>query len=165
MITEAVVTLQISRTSSKFTDLSLCIKADEEKILSISTAKTPQASAEDTTLPKIILETKRQLQEYLDGSRTTFDIPIDTNSGTEFQKKVWAALRDIPYGETRTYGEIAAAIGTPKGARAVGMGCNKNPILIITPCHRVIGASGALTGFACGLDIKKLLLEIETVVD
>lgn len=165
MITEAVVTLQISKTSSKFTDLSLCIKADEKKILSISTAKTPHPSADDSSLPKIILETKRQLQEYFDGTRTTFDIPIDTNSGTEFQRKVWAALRDIPYGETRTYGEIAAAIGTPKGARAVGMGCNKNPILIITPCHRVIGASGALTGFACGLDIKKLLLEIETTVD
>lgn len=165
MITEAVVTLQISKTSSKFTDLSLCIKADEKKILSISTTKNPQVFADDSSLPEIILETKRQLQEYLDGTRTTFDIPIDTNSGTEFQRKVWAALRNIPYGETRTYGEIAAAIGTPKGARAVGMGCNKNPILIITPCHRVIGASGALTGFACGLDIKKLLLEIETVVD
>lgn len=165
MITEAVVTLQISKTSSKFTDLSLCIKADEKKILSISTTKNPQVFADDSSLPEIILETKRQLQEYLNGTRTTFDILIDTNSGTEFQRKVWAALRDIPYGETRTYGEIAAAIGTPKGARAVGMGCNKNPILIITPCHRVIGASGALTGFACGLDIKKLLLEIETVVD
>lgn len=165
MITEAVVTLQISKTSSKFTDLSLCIKADEKKILSISTTKNPQVFADDSSLPEIILETKRQLQEYLNGTRTTFDILIDTNSGTEFQRKVWAALRNIPYGETRTYGEIAAAIGSPKVARAVGMGCNKNPILIITPCHRVIGASGALTGFACGLDIKKLLLEIETVVD
>lgn len=165
MITEAVVTLQISKTSSKFTDLSLCIKADEKKILSISTTKNPQVFADDSSLPEIILETKRQLQEYLNGTRTTFDILIDTNSGTEFQRKVWAALRNIPYGETRTYGEIAAAIGSPKGARAVGMGCNKNPILIITPCHRVIGASGALTGFACGLDIKKLLLEIETTVD
>lgn len=165
MITEAVVTLQISKTSSKFTDLSLCIKSDNEKIISISTTKNPQAFADDSSLPKIILETKRQLQEYLNGTRTSFDIPIDTDSGTKFQRKVWAALRDIPYGETRTYGEIAAAIGSPKGARAVGMGCNKNPILIITPCHRVIGASGALTGFACGLDIKKLLLEIETVVD
>ena len=81
--------------------------------------------------------------------------------GTMFQKAVWAALRAIPYGETRSYGEIAAAIGKPKAARAVGSANNRNPILIFTPCHRVIGANGALVGFAAGLAMKEALLALE----
>jgi methylated-DNA-[protein]-cysteine S-methyltransferase len=81
--------------------------------------------------------------------------------GTEFQQKVWAALCEIPYGETRTYGEIAAAIGSPKAARAVGMACNRNPVWITIPCHRVVGSNGSLTGYAGGLEMKKFLLELE----
>ena len=81
--------------------------------------------------------------------------------GTEFQQKVWKALQEIPYGETRTYGEIAAAIGNPKAARAVGMANNKNPIGIIIPCHRVVGANGKLVGYAGGMEKKEFLLELE----
>ena len=83
--------------------------------------------------------------------------------GTEFQCSVWQALRNIPYGQTRTYGEIAAEVGRPKAARAVGTANHDNPLLILTPCHRVVGKSGALTGFACGLDVKRRLLELEGV--
>lgn len=159
MITEAVVTLPISTISSKCTSITLKIIADEKEVHSISVERKEKATI--GTYPELINRTKSQLQEYFSGMRQTFDLPINTAQGTEFQQRVWATLRDIPYGETRTYGEIAKIIGCPKGARAVGMACNKNPLLILTPCHRVIGSSGALTGFACGLDIKKILLDIE----
>lgn len=101
-----------------------------------------------------------QLNEYFNGTRRKFNLPINP-AGTEFQKRVWSTLLKIPYGETRSYGQIAAAIGNPKGARAVGAANNKNPIAIVIPCHRVIGADGALTGYAGGLDIKAILLETE----
>lgn len=107
-----------------------------------------------------IKEAAKQLFEYLEGVRKTFDIKINPK-GTEFQKKVWQALRAIPYGETRTYKQIAEAVGSPKASRAVGMANNKNPIICIIPCHRVIGANGKLVGFACGLDVKEKLLRIE----
>ena len=110
--------------------------------------------------PSILLEAARQLGEYLEGRRQTFELPLNPQ-GTSFQKKVWQALRDIPYGETRTYGQIAKEVGSPKGARAVGMACHNNPIIIVTPCHRVVGANGALTGFACGLEMKEFLLGLE----
>lgn len=102
----------------------------------------------------------KQLNEYFSGQRTCFDIPIDP-IGTHFQLKVWKALCDIPYGETRCYGDIAAVIGNAKAQRAVGMANNKNPIPIIIPCHRVIGKNGSLTGYAGGIDTKKKLLELE----
>jgi methylated-DNA-[protein]-cysteine S-methyltransferase len=108
----------------------------------------------------VLAETERQLHEYFAGKRNRFELELDF-AGTEFQKKVWAALLTIPFGETRSYGEIAVQIGSPKAVRAVGAANGKNPISIIAPCHRVIGASGALTGFAGGLDIKKLLLSLE----
>lgn len=112
---------------------------------------------EETPLLK---DAVRQLGEYFEGKRTTFDLPQNPE-GTPFQKKVWQALRKIPYGETRSYGDIAKAVGSPKGARAVGMACNRNPIFIATPCHRVIGANGALVGFGGGLEMKRYLLELE----
>ena len=105
----------------------------------------------------LLLEAKKQLSEYFSGKRKSFDFPIEF-SGTEFQKSVWRELLKIPFGETKTYGEIAAAIGKPKAARAVGSACNKNHILIAVPCHRVIGSGGKLTGFAWGTDMKKWLL-------
>lgn len=108
----------------------------------------------------LIKATYLQLKEYFDGKRTTFDIPIRLE-GTSFQTKVWEALRKIPYGETRSYGEIAKQIGSPKGARAVGGANHNNPILIIVPCHRVIGASGALVGFGAGIPVKEMLLKLE----
>ena len=105
-------------------------------------------------------EVYRQVMEYLEGRRRAFDFPCVLR-GTEFQKKVWRALRDIPYGQTRTYGEIAAAVGNPKAARAVGMANHSNPILLAVPCHRVIGADGSLVGYGSGLDMKEALLRLE----
>lgn len=101
-----------------------------------------------------------QITEYLEGRRREFDFPCRLR-GTEFQQKVWRALRAIPYGETRTYGEIAAAVGNPKAARAVGMANHQNPVLIAVPCHRVIGADGSLVGYGSGLDMKEALLRLE----
>ncbi len=101
-----------------------------------------------------------QLTEYFDGKRKNFDLPYKLN-GTEFQKKVWSALCDIPYGQTRSYKDIAIAVGNEKASRAVGMANNKNPITVIVPCHRVIGASGKLVGYAGGLSMKEFLLEME----
>lgn len=110
---------------------------------------------------QLIREAADQLMDYLAGKRKMFVIPI-AMEGTEFQRKVWEALIAIPYGETRSYTEIAATIGQPKACRAVGMANNKNPIAIIVPCHRVIGANGKLTGYAGGLDTKEKLLELES---
>ncbi|MGF6723449.1 methylated-DNA-[protein]-cysteine S-methyltransferase [Paraburkholderia sp. GAS41] len=117
---------------------------------------TLHEEANDPTL----LNVERQLEEYFAGKRNRFEIPLDFR-GTEFQKKVWNALVDIPYGETRTYAEIAASIGSPKAVRAVGAANGRNPISIVAPCHRVIGSSGELTGFAGGLDRKETLLVLE----
>ncbi len=101
-----------------------------------------------------------QLCEYLSGKRKFFDIPY-TLEGTEFQKKVWKALCDIPYGEVCSYKDIAVAVGNPKASRAIGMANNKNPITVIVPCHRVIGSSGKLVGYAGGLEMKEYLLAME----
>lgn len=105
--------------------------------------------------------TFRQILEYLDGSRRTFDLPYRL-SGTPFQIKVWQALAAIPYGETKTYGALAKEIGHPGAARAVGAACHVNPLLLVVPCHRVIGGNGSLVGFAIGLDVKKKLLQLES---
>lgn len=111
----------------------------------------------------ILKETNKQLQEYFEGKRKVFDLPL-APKGTEFQQKVWQALKEIPFGETRSYGEIAKSIGQPKASRAVGGANNKNPLPIFIPCHRVIGANGKLVGYAGGLEIKKILLNIENLV-
>lgn len=108
----------------------------------------------------ILIEARRQLDAYFGGSRAAFTVPLDLR-GTDFQKSVWTALLTIPHGETRSYGEIARAIGRPGAARAVGAANGRNPISIIAPCHRVIGGSGGLTGFAGGLEAKRLLLDLE----
>ncbi|WP_180082027.1 methylated-DNA--[protein]-cysteine S-methyltransferase [Acinetobacter sp. YH12201] len=108
----------------------------------------------------ILLETQKQLTEYFAGKRQQFDLPLDFE-GTEFQKKVWQALLTIPFGETRSYRDIAEQIGNVKAVRAVGAANGKNPISIIAPCHRVVGANGKLVGFAGGLENKEILLKIE----
>lgn len=105
-----------------------------------------------------------QVCEYLKGSRKIFDFPYIL-LGTDFQKKVWDAICQIPYGETRTYKQIAEAVNSPKASRAVGMANNKNPIIIAVPCHRVIGKHGKLMGYAGGLDMKKALLDLEKKYD
>ena len=104
-----------------------------------------------------------QLTEYFNGTRTGFDLPLSPR-GTDFQQKVWNALLTIPYGETRSYKDIAVQIGNPKATRAVGMANNRNRIMIVIPCHRVIGTDGSLVGYGCGLDIKEKLLKIEGVI-
>lgn len=113
--------------------------------------------------PHIIERTRNELMEYFEGQRTTFDIPVDysAESYSNFYKKVWNALLTIPYGETRTYADIARQIGSPKACRAVGGANHNNPISIIVPCHRVIGATGKLTGYAGGLEKKTFLLDLE----
>lgn len=108
----------------------------------------------------ILVRAARQLEEYFAGNRKSFDIPLDF-AGTEFQRKVWNALLTIPYGETRSYGQIARQIGHPDAVRAVGAANGKNPISIVVPCHRVIGSTGSLTGFGGGLSAKAQLLELE----
>ena len=103
-----------------------------------------------------------RLGEYVAGARRTFDLPLAPH-GAAFQQRVWAALRTIPYGETRTYGELAAALGNPSACRAVGMAHHRHPPPIIIPCHRVIGANGTVTGYAGGLEIKRRLLALEGI--
>lgn len=101
-----------------------------------------------------------QILEYLDGKRQVFDLPLSP-AGTPFQQKVWKALQEIPYGRVESYGSLAARINCPGGARAVGMANNRNPLPILIPCHRVVGAKGQLTGYAGGLELKRALLELE----
>lgn len=108
----------------------------------------------------LIEDAQKQLEEYFAGKRTEFDIPLKIE-GTEFQKKVWKTLEKIPFGETWTYGEQALKMKNPKAVRAVGRTNGLNLISIIIPCHRVLGKSGALTGYAGGMDVKKFLLELE----
>ena len=108
----------------------------------------------------LLSEAARQLGEYFEGRRKHFDLPLSLH-GTPFQRSCWEALRRIPYGETRSYGDIARAVGSPRGFRAVGMANNRNPVAIIVPCHRVIGTDGKLTGFGGGLDVKAFLLAHE----
>lgn len=110
----------------------------------------------------LIKECFNQLQEYFEGNRIKFDLPLDAK-GTEFQRKVWSELLNIPYGETKSYRDIAVAIGNEKACRAIGMANNKNPIPIIIPCHRVIGSNGKLVGYAGGLNVKEKLLNIEKI--
>jgi methylated-DNA-[protein]-cysteine S-methyltransferase len=111
----------------------------------------------------ILVEAERQLIDYFAGRRTAFTLPL-AFEGTSFQQEVWAALLTIPFGETRSYGEIAHQIGRPSASRAVGAANGRNPISIIAPCHRVIGANGTLTGFAGGLEAKAWLLEMERAI-
>ena len=110
----------------------------------------------------ILQQARRELDDYFAGRRRRFSVPLDPQ-GTDFQKRAWAALLEIPFGETRTYGQQARAMGRPKAVRAVGAANARNPIGIIVPCHRVIGANGALTGYAGGLRSKEYLLKLEGI--
>ncbi|WP_200943311.1 MULTISPECIES: methylated-DNA--[protein]-cysteine S-methyltransferase [unclassified Rhizobium] len=116
-------------------------------------------SIEDRDHP-VLKETEWQLQQYFDGSRTSFSIKLDLD-GTDFQRAAWQALLTIPYGETRTYAEIARQIGNPKAFRAMGAANGRNPVSIVVPCHRAIGSDGQLHGFAGGLEAKRYLLDLE----
>jgi methylated-DNA-[protein]-cysteine S-methyltransferase len=118
-----------------------------------------EIGAEEGAHP-VLVETERQLREYFAGRRREFAVTLDV-SGTEFQRKVWSALLTIPFGETRSYAELARQIGHPTAVRAVGAANGRNPVSIIAPCHRVIGSTGKLTGFAGGLEVKARLLALE----
>jgi len=114
----------------------------------------------DSRLIPDVIEATGQITEYLSGRRRGFDLPLDFK-GTDFQVSVWQALQKIPYGRTWSYGQVARAVGRPKAARAVGRACGANPLPLVIPCHRVVGADGDLTGFGGGLEWKKWLLELE----
>ncbi len=131
-----------------------CVESNKRRISRILNADFTEASSD------VIKMAIRELDEYFSGARRTFDIPLQF-AGTEFQQGVWRALLDIPYGETRSYMNIACAVNNPKGVRAVAQAIGDNAISIIVPCHRVIGSNGSLTGFAGGLDAKRRLLAIE----
>ena len=107
---------------------------------------------------------KTKLQQYFDGQRVLFDEPLDLREATAFQRRVWSVVRDIPYGEPRSYGQIAHQAGSPGAARAIGQAMATNPVPIVVPCHRVIGSDGDLRGFGGGLDLKRRLLEMERVL-
>lgn len=146
-----------SRYKSPFGPLELvCTETALCKVKRLSEGEELALTEENDLMQTV----KLQLDEYFAGSRTSFTLPLNLR-GTAFEKSVWSALQDIPYGETCTYGEIATAIGRPKAYRAVGMANHKNPIGIIVPCHRVIGANGKLTGYAGGLPMKAALLAME----
>lgn len=135
----------------------LCIRADEDFITGVSVADSLLEKENPSALTE---KAAFQLEEYFSGKRKAFALPLCPN-GTDFQKRVWNALCEIPYGETKTYKDIAAAVGNEKASRAVGGANNRNPIMIIIPCHRVIGANGSLIGYAGGLKVKEYLLNLE----
>ena len=126
-------------------------------LLAVTTHRSYEGVEQETALIK---EAYQQLSEYLKGERKEFDLPLNPK-GTDFQKRVWRALCDIPYGETRSYKQIAKAVGNSKAVRAVGMANNRNPITIVVPCHRVTGADGKLVGYGGGLEMKEFLLRLE----
>ena len=135
----------------------LQIGTEEDAVVSLSLCQNYEVSE----MPSLLVDTvKSQLREYFAGERAVFTFPIALK-GTPFQTAVWQALLEIPYGHTRTYGQIAAAVGNPKASRAVGMANNRNPLCIIVPCHRVIGSNHSLTGYAYGLPMKQYLLSLE----
>ena len=136
---------------------SITFVEEDGTLLAISTHRTFTATVMETPFIK---EVYHQFTEYLIGERKSFDLPFKL-TGTDFQNRVWRALCEIPYGETRSYKQIAEAIGNPKAVRAVGMANNRNPLLVLVPCHRVIGCNGQLVGYAAGLDKKQFLLHLE----
>ena len=147
--------LKITAEEEYITGLSLCVEEVEN-----------MASSEDMgAIPAtpLLQEACHQLTEYFAGERTTFNLPIKYPHGRPFQHSVWNALREIPYGETRSYEDIAVAIGSPKAVRAIGQANTRNPILLLVPCHRVINKNGNIGGFGCGVEVKKQLLQLEGV--
>ncbi len=144
------------------------LKIEEEKehiiglYLLTNQDEVPEKVA-DSPLSATLTEACNQLDEYFSGTRTTFTLPIAYPSGTPFQHSVWNALRDIPYSETRSYEDIAYAIGNPKAVRAIGQANTRNPILLLVPCHRVINKNGTIGGFGCGVEVKRKLLQLEGI--
>lgn len=142
----------------------LSIYASKEGILCVKKAVPSSTNFDkeikDDASGELVKACEKELSEYFSGKRKSFDLPL-LPEGSDFQKKVWEKLLKIPYGETRTYGELAEMTGDKKASRAVGMANNNNPILILIPCHRVIGSDGSLTGYVAGVEAKKYLLQLE----
>ena len=161
-------TLSISTMDSPVGELTLIASAEGLRAVLWPNDRPDRVRIGDTSgggeaADEILVRTQTQLAEYFDGTRTAFDLPLDPQ-GTAFQREAWQVLRTIPFGETMTYGEQAAHVGGPQKARAVGAANGRNPISIVVPCHRVVGSTGSLTGFAGGLDAKSWLLQHERSV-
>ena len=137
----------------------LTLTQEDQALPGLHFGEHPQQGAEGPT--PLLEEAARQLEEYFAGQRKEFSLPL-APKGTEFQLRVWQALLQIPYGETRSYGELAAMVGNPKACRAVGGANHRNPLSILIPCHRVVGTGGSLTGYAGGLSVKEFLLKLES---
>lgn len=151
--------LQISEVNGEITNL--CLHSKGKGLPETADAMQNQHNQSYCGKSSALLkEACRQLDEYFQGKRKAFDLPL-AYTGTPFQESVWRELQKIPYGETRSYEDIAVGVGNPKAVRAVGQANNKNPILLIVPCHRVIQKNGDISGFACGIEAKKYLLELE----
>lgn len=136
----------------------LTVAATDEAVTDLLFGPAPSGAVTGAT--PLLREAAKQLAEYFTGCRTTFDLPL-APAGTPFRQAVWRALGTVPYGATSTYAQIAAAIGNPRACRAVGMANHCNPLPILIPCHRIVGANGRLTGYAGGLERKQALLELE----
>lgn len=142
---------------------AMTVTASERSIIEVRFCTEPPVGSvpcSEAKAPELLRQAARELKEYFAGERQRFTVPL-APQGSEFQKKVWDALQTIPYGETRTYKDIAIQIGHNLSYRAVGMANNRNPIAILIPCHRVIGYDGKLTGYAAGIGIKERLLDLE----
>ncbi len=156
-------TLTIDRCPSPVGELTIVVSTTGVRALLWENERIGRVRFDATIVEKptaLSQDVAQQLGDYFDGARTAFDLPLDP-AGTDFQKRAWQALREIPYGETVSYGEQARRLGDVGLARAVGAANGRNPISIVVPCHRVVGSTGSLTGFAAGLDAKKFLLDLE----
>jgi methylated-DNA-[protein]-cysteine S-methyltransferase len=140
----------------------VAVAVDEVGVCRVWLAAPRMAAAEPPA--GLLAEAVDQLRRYFAGALTSFDLPLSARGGSDFERAVWEQLGQIPYGEMRTYGEVAAAVGDREAARAVGIACNRNPLPIVLPCHRVVGAGGHLVGFGAGLPRKRRLLELEARV-
>ncbi|WP_304951873.1 methylated-DNA--[protein]-cysteine S-methyltransferase [uncultured Alistipes sp.] len=138
------------------------VTATERAVTAVRFGAAGPAVGQAGDLPPVLRQAVEELREYFAGERREFTLPL-APAGTPFQQQVWTALREIPYGTTCSYGRIAERIGRPKACRAVGMANNRNPIAIVVPCHRIVGASGALVGYAAGLEVKEKLLALESM--
>lgn len=140
----------------------LSVAADDVGLCSLRFGAVPGV---EVTPPSGVLATAAdELSAYFAGELTGFSVPLSVREGSEFERAVWRRMSTIPYGETETYGEVAAVVGDPGAARAVGVACNRNPLAVIVPCHRIVGAGGKLVGFGGGLPRKRFLLELEARV-
>lgn len=149
---------------SRIGDLGVAV--DNAGVCAVSFSGPPPGADVHADPAGLLAEAVAQLRGFLDGELTDFDLPVSVRKGTPFERAVWAELARIPYAQMRTYGEVARAVGGEDhlAARAVGVACNRNPLPIVVPCHRVIGANGKLVGFGGGLHRKRFLLELETTV-